>query len=97
MIFPDVSINKTKLGWLHGQSIIAPTDKEVDVIHDMMEGWDPWTANKLTIADTLEDYYDIMQFNVEYINTLCPNGFPQHIISLKPGMVIMLLQNISPK
>ena len=97
MIFPDISSNITSQGWLQGRSIIAPTNKEVDAINDMMEGWVPGTATKLTSADTLEDYRDIMRFNMEYVNTLCPNGFPRHVISLKPGMVIMLLRNISPK
>ena len=97
MIFPNVSINISNPEWLQGRSIIAPTNKEVDAINDIMEGWVPGTAIKLTSADTLEDYRDIMRFNMEYINTLCPNGFPRHLISLKPGMVIMLLRNISPK
>ena len=97
MIFPNVSINISNPEWLQGRSIIAPTNKEVDAINDIMEGWVPGTAKKLTSADTLEDYRDIMRFNTEYVNTLCPNGFPRHQISLKPGMVIMLLRNISPK
>ena len=62
-----------------------------------MEGWVPGTVNKLTSTDTLEDYHDIIWFNVEYINTICPNGFPQHMISLKPGMINMLFCNISQK
>ena len=62
-----------------------------------METWVPGIANKLTSSDTLEDYRDVMRFNTEYLNTLCPNGFPRHVLSLKPGMPIMLLRNISPK
>lgn len=69
----------------------------MDAINDIMEGWVPGTAKKLTSADTLEDYHDIMQFNVEYLNTLCLNSFPQHMIPLKSGMVIMLLRNINPE
>ena len=38
-----------------------------------------------------------MGFNIEYLNTLCPNGFPRHNINLKPGMPLILLWNISPK
>ena len=53
MIFPDVSNNITNPGWLYGRSIIAPTNKEVDAINDIMEGWVPRSANRLTFADTL--------------------------------------------
>ncbi len=75
MIFPDVNMNITNPGWLHGQSIIAPTNKEVDVINDIMEGWIPGTATMLTISYTLEDYYDVMQINVEFIQTHTPMAF----------------------
>ena len=34
---------------------------------------------------------------MEYLNTLKPNGFPQHLLNLKPGMPLMLLRNISPR
>ena len=37
-IFSDVIIDITKLGWQHDKSIIAPTNKEVDAINDIMEG-----------------------------------------------------------
>ena len=38
-----------------------------------------------------------MRFNVEYLNTLIPNGFPRHVFNLKPGMPGILLRNICPK
>ena len=34
---------------------------------------------------------------MEYLNKLHPNGFPGHILSLKPGMPLMLLRNINPR
>ena len=43
-------------------------------------------------ADTLENPEDAFRFN-----TLRPNGFPQHLLNLKPGMPIMLLRNINPR
>ena len=42
-------------------------------------------------------HQDTFRFNSEYLNTLKPNGFPHHILSLKPGMPIMLLRNINPR
>ena len=75
IIFPDVDIDIINLGWLHGRSIIAPTNHEVDGIIDSMEGWVLRTGNKLTSTNTLEDYQGIMQFNVEFINILCPMDF----------------------
>ena len=77
--------------------MLAPTNKEVDTINDLMETQVPGVPTKLSSADTLEEYRDVMRFNIEYLNTLCPNGFPRHNINLKPGMPLILLRNISPK
>ena len=97
MVFPDFPTNFTTPGWLEGRSLLAPTNKEVDTINDLMETWVPGLPITLSSADTLENYQDFMRFNIEYLNTLCPNGFPRHLITLKPGMPLMLLRNISPK
>ena len=97
IIFPDLENNIHDPEWLAGRTILAPTNREVDALNDILQNWVPRNIINLTSADSLEDYRDIMRFNVEYINTLCPNGFPRHVISLKKGMIIMLLRNISPK
>ena len=97
MVFPNLPANVTSDGWLDGRSLLAPTNKEVDTINDLMESKMPGTAFKLSSSDTLEDYRDVMRFNTEYLNSLCPNGFPRHLLTLKPGIPLMLLRNISPK
>ena len=48
-------------------------------------------------ADTLKNPADAFRFNAEYLNTLRPNGFPHHVLNLKPGMPLMLLRNINPR
>lgn len=96
-VFPDLEKNMTDPKWLEGRAILAPTNKEVNIINDLMENRVPGVSIKLSSADTLENYQDVLRFNTEYLNTLCPNGFPRHIISLKPGMPLMLLRNINPK
>ena len=39
----------------------------------------------------------MFRFNTEYLNTLRPNGFPQHMLNLKSGMPLMLLRNLNPR
>ena len=97
IVFPNLETNMSDPRWLEGRAVLAPTNNEVDKINDLMESWVPGVSTKLSSADTLENYKDVMRFNTEYLNTLCPNGFPRHIISLKPGMPLMLLRNLSPK
>ena len=96
-VFPNLETNILDPKWLEGRAILAPTNKEVDTINDMMETWVPGESTKLSSADTFENKQDEMRFNTEYLNTLSPNGFPKHIIALKPGMPLMLLRNINPK
>ena len=96
-VFPNLKDNIQDPNWLPGSFIITLTNKAVDAINDLMETWVPGLSTNITSADTLENYNDQMRFTVEYLNTLCPNGFPRHIIALKPGMPLMLLRNINPK
>jgi hypothetical protein len=96
-VFPNIETNINTPGWLEGRTILAPTNKEVDAINGVMQDWLPEAGIKLSSADTLENPEDAFRFNTEYLNTLRPNGFPQHILNLKPGMPFMLLRNINPR
>ena len=97
IIFPDLERNVNSEGLLDGRSILAPTNREVDTINDIIEASVPGTMKKFSSSDNLEDYRDAMRFNTEYLNSLCPSGFPRHILNLKPGMPLMILRNICPK
>jgi ATP-dependent exoDNAse (exonuclease V) alpha subunit len=96
-IFPDLKNNINKPGWLEGRTILAPTNKEVDAINEMVQNWLSETGIKLSSADTVENPEDAFRFNTEYLNTLRPNGFPQHTLNLKEGMPLMILRNINPR
>ena len=96
-VFPDIEVNINTPGWLEGRTILAPTNKEVDVLNDVIQGWLPEKGIRLQSADTLENPEDAFRFNTEYLHTLRPNGFPQHVLNLKPGMPLMLLRNINPR
>ena len=96
-IFPEIQANYNQPGWFEGRAILAPTNKEVDSINELMQGCLPGNGTKLSSADTLENPTDVFRFNMEYLNTLQPNGFPHHILDLKPGMPLMLLRNINPR
>ena len=97
LVFPNLATNINKPGWLEGKSILTPTNNEVSTINEMMQKWVPGDAIKLLSADTLENPNDAFRFNAEYLNTLKPNGFPEHSLTLKAGMPIMLLRNVNPR
>ena len=76
---------------------MAVTNKEVESLNTMMKDMLPGTGDIFCSSDTLENSEDLLRFNTEYLNTLTPNGFPAHILSLKPGMPLMLLRNLNPR
>ena len=53
-VFPDIEININTPGWLEGRTILAPTNKEVDVLNEVIQGWLPEKGIRLQSADTLE-------------------------------------------
>ena len=95
-VFPNIETNISQPGWLEGRSILTPTNNEVSTINLMMQQWIPGNVTKLYSADTLENPNDAFRFNTEYLNTLQPNGFPEHMLTLKPGLPLMLLRNVNP-
>ena len=97
IVFPDLMTNIHEPGWLVGRTILAPTNREVDAINNLMQEYLPESGIKLSSADTLGNPEDTFRFNSEYLHTLKPNGFPQHMLNLKPGMPLMLLRNINPR
>ena len=96
-IFPDIKKNINTPGWLDGRIILAPTNKEVDALNSVVQDWLSEAGVKLSSADTLENPEDNFRFNTEYLNTLKPNGFPSHLLILKPRIPLMLMRNVNPR
>ena len=96
-IFPDLSQNIRDRNWIDGRAILAPTNKEVSMVNEILCAKLPGSADVLRSADGLTNSEDVLRFNVEYLNSLNPNGFPPHTLNLKPGMPLMLLRNLNPK
>ena len=96
-VFPEMESNIKTSGWLEGRTILAPTNNEVDAINSIIQDKLSGKGMVLQSADSLENPDDSFRFNTEYLNTLRPNGFPHHILNLKPGMPLMLLRNINPR
>ena len=57
----------------------------------------PGSSEVLRSADQIERTDGHISFNVEYLNTLTPSGFPPHSLILRPGMPLMLLRNLNPR
>ena len=47
----------------------------------------PGNADRLKSADEIVNNQDLLRFNIEYLHTLNPNGFPNHDLCLKKNML----------
>ena len=96
-IFPDLLQNITDRNFIEGRALLASTNHEVKLLNEHLSSKLPGSPDVLRSADQLQNPQDALRFNVEYLNTLNPNGFPPHTLFLKPGMPLMLLRNLNPK
>ena len=97
LVFPDIETNGKDSKWLEGRAILAPTNKKVDELNDLITDSFPGDEIILSSSDTLENDSDNFRYSIEYLNTLCPAGLPRHLIRLKPGIPLMLLRNLCPQ
>ena len=95
-IFPNLNENISDENWLKGRKVLAPTNKEVDKINNLMV--DKMAGDLITLhsSDSLDNDRDVYRYNIEYINTLNPSGLPASRLCLKPGMPVMLMRNLNP-
>ncbi|XP_028301369.1 uncharacterized protein LOC114462606 [Gouania willdenowi] len=91
-VYEDMQANISCPTWLCERVILCPTNSEVDTVNEYMTEIFPGEEHVCYSIDTADSEGHHM-YPTEFLNTLCPSGMPPHCISLKVGMVIMLLQN----
>ena len=96
-VYPNLNENFKAPGWMDGRAILAPTNKQVNEINNMITDSFPGIPHVLTSSDELVNPEDLSRFNIEYLNSLDPSGLPSHRLFIKPGMPIMLMRNLNPK
>jgi ATP-dependent exoDNAse (exonuclease V) alpha subunit len=96
-VYPNLSTNFNKAGWMEGRAILAPTNKQVDNLNNSIADSFPGNPIVLTSSDELINPDDFQRYNYEYLNSLSPSGLPSHRLFIKPGMPLMLMRNLNPK
>ncbi|XP_038050812.1 ATP-dependent DNA helicase PIF1-like [Patiria miniata] len=91
-VYEDIHTNFANPTWLCERVILCPTNSEVDKVNEHMTNIFPGEESVCSSVDTAESDSHHM-YPTEFLNTLCPSGMPPHRITLKVGMVIMLLRN----
>jgi hypothetical protein len=90
---------------LHGRTILAPRNKDVDEINDVALDLFPLSTDtpsspayrEYYSADTVADEEDGSAYQPEVLNAVTLGGLPHHKLRLKKGAIVMLLRNLSPR
>ena len=91
-VYPDICKNFATSGWMDGRAILAPTNKQVDQLNNLITDKFPGQPIVLTSSDEVVNPDDFQRYNNEYLNSLSPTG-----LFIKSGMPLMLMRNLNPK
>lgn len=94
-------INKLTETQISQRVILAPTNAEVNMINQSvvstLDGEEVvYTSFDSIISDNPDDP-EVINFPIEYLNSLTVAGTPPHKLILKAGTVIMLIRNLNSK
>ncbi len=93
--FPNLERNADIIG---DKAILTPLNKNAHILNDI--ALHKMNDNEVifkSIDSLCEDSSnEVVNYPVEYLNTLSLSGFPEHILKLKIGCSLILLRNLNP-
>ncbi|ONM00916.1 hypothetical protein ZEAMMB73_Zm00001d030376 [Zea mays] len=93
--FPNLNENMSDSTYITSRAILSTQNDWVDMINvkmiDRFQGEHMVYHSFDSAMDDPHNYYP-----PEFLNTLTPNGLPPHVLKLKIGCPVILLQNIDP-
>lgn len=95
-VFPALRRNYLDRQWLSERAILAPKNKDVNELNDMILSCIPGEVITYRSIDTIVEPDDAVNYPLEFLNSLDPPGMPPHLLQLKVGAPIILLRNIDP-
>ena len=97
-VYPNLQNNFTNFQWLRERAIMAPRNDTVNVINFNLLQIIPGEQKSFQSIDTVMDLDQVVNYPVEFLNSLDPPGLPSHNLVLKIGAPVMLLRNLdAPK
>jgi hypothetical protein len=96
-VYPDLlNLNYKPTSWWRERAILAPRNDAVRDINEYI--LKHFNSNEViyTSIDTNIDENQLVDFPIEFLNSLDIPELPPHILKLKIGSIVILLRNIDP-
>jgi ATP-dependent DNA helicase PIF1 len=95
-VYPAVFQNYHNLNWLRERVILAAKNEDVHEIMNQILTMLPGVVTEYKSIDTIVDADEVVNFPLEFLNSLDPAGLPPHRLLLKVGSPIISLRNLDP-
>ncbi|GFY08000.1 ATP-dependent DNA helicase [Trichonephila clavipes] len=95
-VFPNIKQNYKSHQWLSTRAILAAKNIDVNTINFTIQHGILSETTTYKSIDTVENQDEVANYPTEFLNSLDLLGIPQHVLTLKIGVPIILLRNINP-
>ncbi|XP_060873906.1 ATP-dependent DNA helicase pif1-like [Metopolophium dirhodum] len=95
--YPDMkNLHEKDYHWLCSRAIVSPRNDTVNDINNMILQKVSSQIKIYRSIDTVTNIENAVHYPQEFFNSLNPSGLPPHELTLKIGIPIILLRNLSP-
>ena len=95
-VFSQIAKNFKNHERLYERAILAAKNNDIVAIYNIIQAQILGKHTTYKSIDTIMNMDEIVNYPIEFFNSLDIPGIPQHILSLKIGMPIIPLRNINP-
>lgn len=95
-VFPNIVDNFKNIDWLHERAILAPKNEYVNKMNYQILLKLPGKSIQYKSIDNVIDEEHVVNYPIEFLNSLEPSGMPPHLLTLKIGSPLMILRNLNP-
>lgn len=97
-VYPNIAQNYGNYEWLAARAILAAKNIDVNDLNWTIQNQIPGDLRSYKSIDRVENEDEVVNYPVEFLNSLDLPGMPPHHLRLKVGSVVIMLRNLhAPK